>query len=239
MRKIRLYKAKAVSQGNCPSRDQRLLDSRVDEDVVLGRESEADTAEEHADDHDEDREGDEDEQRRADTVEDLLEVTFFVRASDEGGRLTDERLLGGGADDRDDLAALNTASVESSLADKLVDGERFTGDSRLVDGEDTRATDLLDNVLVVVIVVVVTLLAAGLALLRLLNLLQAVLDVDLLAFIVVAKDAAVGGNSRAFFEDDLRGGTNAVSNTFRLPLAANLQLTISPGTSSRASISCS
>ena len=113
-------------------------DQSVAEESVLGvfGGGNVQVAEETTDPGHEDEEHDEDEKSRTDGVHDGLEVTLVLGASDESSSATDERVLSGGNDNSVGLSALATSGVVDDIAHVLVDSERFTGDGRLISGDD-------------------------------------------------------------------------------------------------------
>lgn len=87
---------------------------------------------------DQEGEDDENQQHCADTVEDLSEVTSAgVGSVDESGGATDEGVVTGGGNHDEGLTTLDGGGSEALVALVLVDSERFTSDSRLVDLEES------------------------------------------------------------------------------------------------------
>jgi hypothetical protein len=134
------------------------------------------------------------------------------------------------------LSALAASGVVDHVGNVLVDGERLTSHSRLINGQKgvSRA------VLLVTVVVLVTMLFGGVVELRL-----QFPDVVLIAIgvVVATDDAGISWDDLAVLNNDLRD-VNCTVPTYPGGVATRLtrplgELTMSPGTNSRALISCS
>jgi hypothetical protein len=104
-----------------------------------------------------------------------------------------------------------TTGVVDRVAEELLDGERLSGNGRLIEGADGGALELLRFALLVVVVVVGVVAALSgllLCLLLLLDLLEAVEDFLVVLVLVVAEDLGVGGDGGAFLDDDLKGAAS-------------------------------
>lgn len=83
-------------------------------------------------------EDDQDQEHCSDTVENLSEVTSSGGSLvDESSGTTDESVVTSGGDDHEGLTTLDTGGGVALVALVLVDGERLTGDGRLVDLEES------------------------------------------------------------------------------------------------------
>ena len=146
-----------------------------------------------------DPEDDENEKSGADVVHDGLEVTLVLGALHEGGRATDKGATGRGSDESKGLSALATGGVEDGVADVLVDGERFSGDGRLVAGDD----GVSDVVLLVIVLIALALLVLvgviGVLVPQLLPLGKA------FGVLVVADERGIGWDDLTLLDDDLVG----------------------------------
>ncbi|TLD30651.1 hypothetical protein PspLS_02350 [Pyricularia sp. CBS 133598] len=144
----------------------------------------------------EDEDDDKNQEGRTDRVHDGLEVTLVLGALDERGGLSDERCLGAVCNDTVGLSALASSGVVDGVGHVLVDGERLSGDGRLVNGNNGVA-DVGGSVLVVRVV----LLAAGAG--NVLGVkLSLVLGEAVPGVVVVADKAGISGNNVTFLNDD-------------------------------------
>jgi len=160
----------------------------------------AHVAEETTDPGGENPEDDENQKRCTDRVHDGLEVTLILGSLDEHSGTTDEGVLGGSDDDGIGLATLATGSVVDGVTHELVDGERFSGDGRLISGNKRVA--LVGNTLTFIFSVL--LFRAGWVLFGVEHVLLAQLLVlgEILWYIVVADDTGIGRDGLTFFDDD-------------------------------------
>ncbi|KAH0357736.1 plasma membrane H+-ATPase Pma1, partial [Aureobasidium melanogenum] len=160
--------------------------------------SEVEVAEETTDPGSENEEHDENEKSRTDGVHDSLEVTLILGTSDESSSATDERVLGRGDEDSVGLSALATSGVVDDIAHVLVDSKRFTGNGRLVSGDDGVAL-VSDTGLLTV-----TLLRASGVLLGVQGVLLTELLVlgEILRGIVVTDKTGITRDGRTLLDDD-------------------------------------
>lgn len=166
--------------------------------------------EETTDPGQEDEEHDQDEKRCTDGVHDSLEVTLVLSALDERSSATDERVLSSGDDDTVGLAALATSGVVSDLAHVLVDSERFTGDGRLIAGNE--GNTLSDGVLLIELVLVdLVLLLVWVAVVELVLSLELQVKLKVLRLVVIADKTDVTGNSGTLLDDNNVTGNELTS----------------------------
>jgi hypothetical protein len=159
-------------------------------------------AEEATDPGEQDEEHDEDEKRGTDGVHDSLEVTLVLSTLDKGGSATDERVLSSGDDHTVGLAALATGGVVSDLAHVLVDGERLSGDGRLIASNegDTLSDGVLLVELLLVNIVLLVILGAGVV--ELVLSLHLKVEFKVLGVVVVADEADITGNGSTLLDDN-------------------------------------
>ncbi|KAF7571771.1 hypothetical protein PtrM4_092710 [Pyrenophora tritici-repentis] len=150
----------------------------------------------------EDEEHDKDEKRRSDGVHDSLEVTLVLSALNKGGSATDERVLSGGDDDTVGLAALATSGVVCDFSHVLVDGERLSGDGRLIAGNERVA--LSNGVLLVKLVLIdfVILLILGVSVVELILSLELHVELEVLRVVIAADKTGITGDGLTLLNDD-------------------------------------
>ena len=147
----------------------------------------------------EDEEHDEDEKSCTDGVHDGLEVTLVLSALDERSSATDERVLGGCKSNTVGLAALATSGVVSNLAHVLVDGERLSGNGRLIGGDE--GVTLGDGALLVNVLVILLVIRIG-GVVEEVLLLHLEVALEVLRGVVVADETDIGGDGLTFLDDD-------------------------------------
>ena len=141
-------------------------------------------------------EHDENQQRGTNVVHDGLEVTLVLGTLHKGSGLTDEGLAGGSSDDTVGLSALATSGVVASVGHVLVDGQRFTGDGGLVNGNEGDTGASLDaTILIIVILLLEGIIVGGSQVL--------LVGLEVLGLGVVADQTDISGNDGAFLDDDL------------------------------------
>ena len=84
----------------------------------------------------ENEEDDQNEKCRSDRIHDSLEMARISRTLDERSGLADEGATSGLGHDRVGLATFATGSVVANVTHVLVNGKRFTGDGRLIGGNN-------------------------------------------------------------------------------------------------------
>lgn len=147
----------------------------------------------------EDEEHDEDEKSSTDGVHDSLEMTLVLGSLDKTGSATDEGVPRGGEGDTVGLAALAAGGVVGNLTHVLVDGERLSGDGRLVSGNKRVA--LRDGALLIDVLIVLFVFRVGSVVEEVL-LLHLEVTLEVFGGVVVADETDISGDGLAFLDDD-------------------------------------
>jgi hypothetical protein len=127
-------------------------------------------------------------------------VTLVLGALDEISRLADERVLGSSSDDGVGLSALAAGGVVGSVSDVLVDGQGFTSDGGLVDGDEGSGAVVGQGALLVLLILLLGLVVAAAQLALGTELLE---DLEVLRAGVVADEENVGGDGVTFLDNEL------------------------------------
>lgn len=91
---------------------------------------------------DQESDNDKNQEDSTDVVQDLSEVTSTARGSvDQSGSATDEGVVTGRSNDHESLTTLDSGGSVASIALVLVDGERLTSQSGLIDLEESTLSD--------------------------------------------------------------------------------------------------
>ena len=190
------------TDGNTDNEENQSVVQKGDRLVSsLTSDGDGNVAEETTDPGQEDEEHDQDEKRRSDGVHDSLEVTLVLSALDERSSATDERVLSSGGDNTVGLAALATSGVVSDLTHVLIDSERFTGDSRLIAGNE--GNTLGNGVLLIELLLVkVVVLLVWVAVVELVLGLELKVELEVLRLVVVADEADITGNGSTLLDDN-------------------------------------